>query len=73
MISLWHNVANNSHCLLKIFKHEMPMLFFDTHVKITYNMTCDFQQCGNLTSLDSDELVQSPFNLRIPNDVLSVG
>ena len=27
-------------------------------------MTCDFQQCGNLTSVDSDEPVQSPFEIR---------
>ena len=27
-------------------------------------MTCDFQQCGILTSVDSDEPVQSPFKLR---------
>ena len=24
----------------------------------------DFQQCGNLTSVDSDEAVQPPFKLR---------
>ena len=28
-------------------------------------MTCDFQQCGILTSVDSDESVQPPFKLRI--------
>ena len=27
-------------------------------------MACDFQQCGILTSVDSDESVQSPFKLR---------
>ena len=27
-------------------------------------MTCDFQQCGILTSVDSDEPVQPPFKLR---------
>ena len=26
-------------------------------------MACDFQQCGILTSVDSDELVQPPFKL----------
>ena len=26
--------------------------------------TCDFQQCGILTSVDSDEHVQPPFKLR---------
>ena len=28
--------------------------------------TCDFQQCGILTSVDSDEPVQPPFKLRNP-------
>ena len=27
-------------------------------------VTCDFQQCGILTSVDSDEPVQPPFKLR---------
>ena len=27
-------------------------------------VTCDFEQCGILTSVDSDELVQPPFKLR---------
>ena len=34
-------------------------------------MTCDFQQCGILTSVDSDEPVQPPFKLETPNDVQS--
>ena len=37
-------------------------------------MTCDFQQCGILTSVDLDEPVQPPFKLRNSkiNDVRSV-
>ena len=31
-------------------------------------VTCDFQQCGILTSLDSDEPVQPPIKLRTSND-----
>ena len=27
-------------------------------------VTCDFQQCGILTCVDSDESVQPPFELR---------
>ena len=27
-------------------------------------MTCDYEQCGFLTSVDSDEPVQPPFKLR---------
>ena len=30
----------------------------------TLAVTCDFQQCGILTSVDSDEPVQSPVKLR---------
>ena len=29
--------------------------------------TCDFQQCGILTSVDSDESLQPPFKLRNSN------
>ena len=35
-------------------------------------MTCDFQQCGILTSVDSDEPVKPPFKLRNSNVVRSV-
>ena len=35
-------------------------------------MTCDFQQCGILTGIESDEPVQPPFKLEIPNCVQSV-
>ena len=31
--------------------------------------TCDFQQCCISTSVDSDEPVQPPFELKIPKDV----
>ena len=34
---------------------------FDNHILA---VTCDFQQCGILTSVDSDESVQPPFKLR---------
>ena len=34
--------------------------------------TCDFQQCGILTSVDSEEPVQPPAKLRNSNDVRSV-
>ena len=36
-------------------------------------MTCYFQQCDILTSLDSDEPVQPSVILGNPNDVQSVG
>ena len=34
--------------------------------------TWDFQQCGNLTFIDSDEPVQPPLSLETPNAVRSV-
>ena len=36
-------------------------------VSATLYATCDFQKCGILTSVDSDEPVQSPFKLRNSN------
>ena len=33
-------------------------------VKYIWTVTCDFQQCGMLASLESDEPVQPPFKLR---------
>ena len=35
-------------------------------------MTCDFQQCGILTSVDSDEPVQPLLSLETPNGDQSV-
>ena len=34
--------------------------------------TCDFQQCGILTSVDYDEPFQPPLSLKTRNDVWSV-
>ena len=36
----------------------------DRCLNLNLGVTCDFQQCGNLTSVDSDEPVQPPFKLR---------
>ena len=35
-------------------------------------VTCDFQQCGILTSVDTDEPLQPPLSLETPNCVQSV-
>ena len=47
--------------------HQMRgwLLIFEvvTYINI-WAATCDFQQCGILTSVDSDEPVQPPFKLR---------
>ena len=40
--------------------------------QVKWAATCDFQQCGILTSVDLDEPVQPPLKLRTPNDVQSV-
>ena len=37
---------------------------FSTGTTFVRALTCDFQQCGILTRVDSDEPVQSPVKLR---------
>ena len=39
-------------------------VFFSYYSTKLWAVTCDFQQCDILTSVDSDEPVQSPFKLR---------
>ena len=41
-------------------------------MRVLLAMKRDFQQCGILTCVDSDESVQPPLSLEIPNDVQSV-
>ena len=48
--SCQENVINT--CLNNAYVHKSPM-------------TCDFQQCGVLTSVDSEEPVQLPFQIYI--------
>ena len=43
----------------------MQWLWMGTVHDYELAMTCDFQQCGILISVDSDEPVQPPFKLRI--------
>ena len=40
-------------------------LYFDSNYKLA--ATCDFQQCGILTSVDSEEPVQPPLSLETIN------
>ena len=53
-------------CMFK----RMTLCFYDMYQNLlNYEfrncaVTCDFQQCGILTSVDSDEHVQPPFKLR---------
>ena len=43
----------------KIKRQQLKSVF----VELGMSATCDFQQCGILTSVDSDEPVQPPFKL----------
>ena len=46
-------------------KHaQLKIVFLFSQPKHNLATTCDFQQCGILTSVDSDELVQPSFKLR---------
>ena len=48
--------------LLRNFNFNCPIIYHNLgHIGAT---TCDFQQCGILTSVDLDEPVQPPFRLR---------
>ena len=42
----------------------LVLLILDIPLVMIRASACDFQQCGILTSVDSDEPVQPPFKLR---------
>ena len=47
--------------------YQQKMEEKDLKIKAAFEqvrVTCDFQQCDILTSVDSDQHVQHPFNLR---------
>ena len=44
---------------------EAPLIHMTITMSITFEPTCDFQQCGTLTYVDSGDSVQPPFKLRI--------
>ena len=53
--------------LINSIKRSMNVRFnlsSDTKSTLKLAATCDFQQCGTLTSVDSDEPVQPHFKLR---------
>ena len=56
-----HDRGNNIHFTLN--SHE-PENCYPHKYKNNFAATCDFQQCGILTSVDSEEPVQLPFKLR---------
>ena len=45
-------------------KRENNDLSDDDSIVFKWSATCDFQQCGILTSVDPDKPLQPPFNLR---------
>ena len=49
----------------KVTKMAIFLIFFYLTALLQHNWadTCDFQQCGIFTSVDSDEPVQPPFKL----------
>ena len=49
-------------CMLYISKQDLSG--FKQSLILILTGTCDFQQCGILTCVDSDESVQSPFKFR---------
>ena len=48
--------------VIKIF--VLSIFEWPLYTGFTVEVTCDFQQCGILTSVDSDEPLQPPFKLR---------
>ena len=62
--------AVNLNCRVKLCEGPLYDL---CQIYPKWAVTCDFQQCGILTSVDSEEPVQLPIKLRISkNDVQSV-
>ena len=57
--------ANRKHTYFFFWPNMLSLLAHPFRVSILrLAVTCDFQQCGILTSVDSDEPVQPPFKLR---------
>ena len=60
-----HNVYPSSLPLKLPYHWGWPYIYLMLHIVYIYwAATWDFQQCGILTSVDSDEAVQPPFKLR---------
>ena len=54
---------------LILFSHRLKSAFV---IVIIWGTTCAFQQCGNLTNVDSNEPVQLFLSLETPNDIRAV-
>ena len=65
-----HAAVTSDFLMLKTIKNDYCILcthfhhFYSPTAAIKWAVTCDFQQCGILTFVDSDEHVQPPFKLR---------
>ena len=56
---------------MSMFERNMPAVSYISMVSSEMSHACDFQQCGILTSVDSDQPVQPPFRHGNSNDVQS--
>ena len=55
---------NFTSCNITKIKKLNHLLWIQWGCTRLWDVTCDFQQCGILTSVDTDEPVQPPFKLR---------
>ena len=69
-----HNNFNPSSQVFNHFRTRNPFMgtFANSETQMKRAVTCDFQQCGVLTSVDSDEPVQPSLKLRNSKCVQSV-
>ena len=60
---LTHN-TNLGKVHIDYLSQNFNVILSEVETNVKGAVTCDFQQCGILTSVDSDEPVQPPFNFR---------
>ena len=64
LITLEYAASKQFLCNIKPFSLIRETLFKKLYFALNWAVACDFQQCGILTSVDSDEPMQPPFKLR---------
>ena len=60
LLKIRHVLYSSNQQMMLLYRYGM----MDQSEQNKSATTCDFQQCGILTSVDSDELGQPPFKLR---------